>query len=155
MNVLERLVEEELTRVPPGPSANELRHRARVRRARRFGSVAILAIVLAVLGIAAMLQSPASHHVQVVEPVPTESTARAPVSSASLANRRFLPNSELSIGSSLRRLRPQRSFRRWRKWSRSSATTSDPIIDLTRAPLFQPPVRSSRRLAAVRFRGSG
>jgi hypothetical protein len=79
MNVLERLVEEELTRVPPGPSANDLRQRARVRRARRYGSVAVLAIVFAVLGIAAMLQSPASRHVQVSQPIPTESTSGATV----------------------------------------------------------------------------
>src|SRR5260221_618215 len=78
MNVLERLVEEELTRVPPGPSATALRHRVRVRRARRFGSVAVLAIVFAVLGIAAMLQSPPSNRVQVSQPVPTESTTPAP-----------------------------------------------------------------------------
>ena len=48
MNVLERWVEEELTRVPPGPSADELRRRARARRARRAGSVATVAIVFAV-----------------------------------------------------------------------------------------------------------
>lgn len=77
MNVLDRLVEEELTRVPPGPSANDLRHHARVRRARRAGSVATVAIVFAVLGIAAMLQSPPSRRVQVTAPVPTASTTTA------------------------------------------------------------------------------
>jgi hypothetical protein len=79
MNVLERLVEEELTRVPPGPSAAALRHRASARRARRYGSVAVLAIVFAVLGIAAMLQSPGSHQVQVSQPAPTASTTTATV----------------------------------------------------------------------------
>lgn len=74
MNVLERLVEEELTRVPPGPSGSQLRRRARLRRARRAGSVATVAIVFAILGIAAMLQSPDSHRVQVTQPVPTAST---------------------------------------------------------------------------------
>ena len=72
MNVLERWAEEELTRVPRGPSAGELRRRVRTRRARRAVSLAAVAIVLAVLGIAALVQSPAPHRdVRVVEPAPT------------------------------------------------------------------------------------
>jgi hypothetical protein len=79
MNVLERLVTEELTRVPTGPSAGDLRRRARVRRARRVGAVATVAVVFAVLAIAAMLQSPGSHQVRVVEPAPMTSTTGGPI----------------------------------------------------------------------------
>jgi hypothetical protein len=79
MNVLERLVADELTRVPAGPAADDLRRRARIRRARRVGAVATVAIVFAVLAIAAMLQSPDSHRVQVSEPAPTESSTAATV----------------------------------------------------------------------------
>jgi hypothetical protein len=77
MNVLERLVADELTRVPAGPAADDLRRRARIRRARRVGAVATVAIVFAVLAIAAMLQSPDSHRVQVSEPAPTESSTES------------------------------------------------------------------------------
>lgn len=75
MNGLERVVTEELTRVPQGPSADDLRHRARARRVRRTGSVAAVAIVFAVLGIGAMLQSPTSQRVQVSAPTPTSTSA--------------------------------------------------------------------------------
>jgi hypothetical protein len=84
MNVLERLVADELTRVPEGPAADDLRRRARVRRARRVGTVATVAIVFAVLAIAALLQSPASHHVQVSEPTPTASTTPTVVTPATV-----------------------------------------------------------------------
>lgn len=72
MNVLEQWTDEQLTRVPSGPSADDLRRRARVRRNRRVGaSLAAVAIVLAILGIAAMLRSPAPRHVEVLLPAPT------------------------------------------------------------------------------------
>jgi hypothetical protein len=80
---MERWAEEELTRVPPGPSVRELHRRLRARRARRVGSVAAVAIVLAVLGIVGLLQSPSPHRVLVTEPstsstaVPTPSTLPA------------------------------------------------------------------------------
>ena len=58
MNVFERHVQEELTRVPPGPSADGLRRRARIRRARRTaGAVGALAIVIAGVGAGAWLRS--------------------------------------------------------------------------------------------------
>jgi hypothetical protein len=79
MNVLERWATEELTRVPTGPSAGELRRRARVRRARRVGAVATVAIVFAVLAVAAMLQSPGSRQVRVMEPAPLTSTTGGPI----------------------------------------------------------------------------
>jgi hypothetical protein len=73
--VLERWTQEELTRVPPGPSAAELRRRVRVRRARRVGLLATAAIVFATLGTAAMLHSPEEQRVRVVQPAPTNTSA--------------------------------------------------------------------------------
>lgn len=83
MNGLERLVQEELTRVPPGPSADALRRRARVRRTRRTGgAVAALAIVLAGLGAGAWLRSPTRHRVQVTQSVPKPTTKATSSSTA-------------------------------------------------------------------------
>jgi hypothetical protein len=79
VNVLERWAEEELPRVPPGPSVDELRRRVRARRARRVGSLAAVAIVLAILGIAALLRSPAEHRVQVTEPTTGSTPTTLPV----------------------------------------------------------------------------
>jgi hypothetical protein len=76
VNVLQRWSEEELARVPRGPTADELRRRVRVRRTRRVGSLATIVIVMAVLGIAALLQSPTAHRVSVTEPA--SSTAAVP-----------------------------------------------------------------------------
>ena len=91
MNVLERLVEEELARVPAGPSPDDLRRRARARRARRAGSATAVAIVFAVFGIAAMLQTPTQHRVQVTEPAPTQSTPAPSTSPTSVVPDSSLP----------------------------------------------------------------
>jgi hypothetical protein len=101
VNVLERRVEEELTRVPSGPSGRELRRRVRVRRARHFGAVGAVAIVFAVLGIATMLQSPDRHRVQVTQPAPTEptTTSTAPASKLPLATTTEFPPLEKIINS--------------------------------------------------------
>jgi hypothetical protein len=78
VNVLERWTQEELTRVPPGLPVAELRRRVRARRARLVVSLAAVAIVLTVLGIAATVHSPAPHRVRVVEPAPTTTGVSTP-----------------------------------------------------------------------------
>jgi hypothetical protein len=99
VNVLEHWVEQELTRVPAGPSADELRHRGRVGRARRVGALGAVAIVLGILGMA-LLQSPSSHRVQVTEPVPTEpTTIPAPASTLPLATTSEFPPLEKIVAS--------------------------------------------------------
>jgi len=83
MNVLERWAAEEFTRVPVGPSPDDLRRRVRVRRARRAAaSLAALALVSVVAGIAVSQRSP-DRRVEVVGPttpttLPIATTAEFP-----------------------------------------------------------------------------
>ena len=131
MNVLERWAEEELPRVPPGPSVDELRRRVRVRRARRVGSLATVAIVLAILGIAALVRSPAEHRVQVTEPTTgsTPTTTTLPLATAA----EFPPLAKMAkIVSNNVRLDDQRV-------AGAAHPTSGEIVETTRAralPLF-------------------
>jgi hypothetical protein len=90
--VLEHSVTEELARVPEGPPADELRRRARVRRARRMGSVGSVAMVFTVIVLGTMLQSPASHRVQVTEPAST-----TPDQPASTTTTIVIPDSPLPL----------------------------------------------------------
>jgi hypothetical protein len=91
MNVLERWVDEELTRIPPGPSAGELRRRARVRRARRGGAMAAVSVVL-VLAVTAVLQSPGSRQVNVIAPAPEPTmTTATPTSTLPVATTAEFP----------------------------------------------------------------
>jgi hypothetical protein len=79
VNGLEQSVRDELTRVPAGPAATELRRRAATRRARRVGGgVVAIVLVLIGFGIGVLLHSPAQSQLQVVQTGPAATRTTLP-----------------------------------------------------------------------------